>query len=112
MISRKIGWKEVCHAVRHDMFPVMATSMEAAIAELTSKNAVDSADPKRGQFDILDLSVETVDRVIVALHEKRPLSTMEVSAINKLLNRTRWYKEEGERLSLVLLLFEMMLTRD
>ena len=99
MISRKIGWKEVVHALRHDLFPVMATSMESALSTLIGVEAE-------------DLSVETVDRVIVALHEKRPLSTMEVSAINKLLNRTRWYKEEGERLSLVLLLFEMMLTRD
>ena len=90
MISRKIGWKEVCYAVRHDMFPVMATSMEAALATLSD-------------IDPQDFSPLTVDRVIGALHEKRKLSTMEVAAIKKLVERTRDYKEEGERLSLVLI---------
>ena len=73
MISRKIGWKHVAQAVRHDMFPVMATSMEAALATLSD-------------IDSEDLSPKTVDRVIAALHEKRKLSTMEVAAIKKLLN--------------------------
>ena len=89
MISRKLGWKEVAHAVRHDMFPVMATSMEAVISSLPT------------DFDVEDLSDKSTERVISRLHEKRKLSTMEVAQIKDLVQRTRDYKENGERTSLV-----------
>ena len=71
------------------MFPVMATSMEAGIASMEQ------------EFDAEDLSEKSAERVIAALHQKRPLSTKEAASIKKLLERTRIYKKEGERTSLV-----------
>ena len=89
MISTKLGWAEVVHAARHDMFPVMPTSMEAAIASMEQV------------FDAEDMSEKSTERVITALHQKRPLSTMKIAAIRRLVEQTRIHKEEGERMSLV-----------
>lgn len=88
MIPRDLKWYHVVNAVKHEMFPLMSTSMQSAIETL--------------QIDPEDLSQETTDRVIAALHDKRSLSTMEVAEIKKVVQRTKEYKERGERASYVL----------
>jgi len=89
MLFRKLSWQHVATAVKHEMFPVLSTSMQSSMESV--------------QFDAEDFGKGTTARIIGALHEKRRLSTMEVAAIEDLVKRTADYKKNGERTSCVLI---------
>ena len=81
-----LNWKHIASAMEHDlfMFPMMGTSVESVLSKMPD-------------LDPMDFSPETVGRVIEALHEKRPLGQREKQSIQRLVERTRKYKIEGER---------------
>ena len=81
-IWKGLSWRHVINAVKHEMFPVLGSSLESCIESTT--------------LDLQDLSEDAADRVIKALHGKRKLNTKEAANIKYLVQRAREYKANGE----------------
>ena len=86
-IWKALNWNHIVNAVKHDMFPLMATSMESAVESLR----VD-----QNSLTVDKLDDDAVQRVIDKMHQKRKLSTKEVEHIKMVVQRARDYTENGD----------------
>ena len=86
--TMNIEWKHVIQCIRHEMSPLISTSLEAALTSLVFGNA-DSPKMK-------DLSATFVDRVLNAMAQSLTLSNKEATYIKFAVQRAIKYGEIHE----------------
>lgn len=89
--ENKLNWRNVVEAVKHELYPVMATSLGQSVDGLVHS---DTVSPE-------DLSDEATDKVITELKAKKLLYNNEIEYIQELVKRARTYRwKESESMFL------------
>ena len=82
-----MNWHRIAQCVKHEMFPMMGTSMESAVEMLKVENCL----------DLTDFGEQTVETVIVTMRRQRIVSHGEVDCIKSIVARAREFELNGER---------------
>ena len=72
-------------AVKHEMFPVMSTSMDAVVQRLEEDE----------KFKATDLSEDSVNKVIEGLKAKRKMTASQVAYIKGIVSRANAFMKKS-----------------
>ena len=82
VISKYLTWNHIAEALKHQMYPLIGTTMQSAIDGLESDKS----------FKIEDISPTALDIVITRMQKQKKLSNKEVDFIKNVLRRANEFK--------------------
>ena len=75
MCTAPLNWSNIVHAVKHEMYAVLATALQSAVRDVQE-------DPQLPSFSVTDLSKKAVDTVIEKLKKRKALTNREIAYVH------------------------------